>query len=210
MLPRVCAGLISAAVIAALGPPVIGSTLTTGSLLLGLWIPLKFFTIITNLLAGIGFGLIAWRGRDALGPVAIGALVLALALVGLVANFLLPPLPFQNLAFMLGDRVHHVAAPIAAAVWWLAFARHGMLVWRDAFIWALFPLAYSAYALIRAGFEPATMPVRYPYFFMDPGLFGWEGVVRNLGAIALAFVIFGLAVIALDKALGRRAPKTTG
>lgn len=201
---RATAGLISIFILAALIPPLARAVDMTGNVILAVWAAAKFFTIIANTLAGVGFGVIAIRGREGLSPRNVGALVLALSLVGVVANLILPPLPYQTVADMIGDRIHHLFGPLAVAVWWVAFAQHGRLRWRDAFAWALLPLAYSAYALTRASLELPDTPVRYPYFFMDVSRLGLATVIGNLLMIAIAFVAAGLLLVTLDRLLSKR------
>jgi hypothetical protein len=53
-------------------------------------------------------------------------------------------------------------------------------------VWAIYPLAYLAYSLIRG-----VQTGKYLYPFLDPGLVGWQQtMLRNL-AIAVAFLICG-------------------
>ncbi|MBX9859117.1 MAG: Pr6Pr family membrane protein [Sphingomonas sp.] len=164
------------------------------------------FTIITNLLVGLVFAQIAWRGSNSVSPQVIGGLMLAIVLVGVVFNLLLNMLPHETLWYALGDYVHHVVAPIAVPMWWAAFARHGVLRWTSPLLWACYPLAYSVYAVVRAQFMPpgTGMHSRYPYFFMDADLLGWPMAITGMAAIALGFVLTGMVAVACDKWLASR------
>jgi hypothetical protein len=201
---RIVAGLIAALALLAMIPPLAGGIERHGGLLGAAWWLGRFFTILTNLGIGIGFGLIAWRGRDAVSPLVQGGLVLAIMLVGLVFNLLLPAVPQATIWSFLGDKVHHLIAPIAVPLWWLLFARHGQLRWTAPLWWALYPLVYAAYVLVRAEFEPAGTQARYPYFFMDVEKLGWLVAMRNMGAIAAAFVLVGWLAVLIDRRLGAR------
>lgn len=207
---RLAAGAISLATLLAMIPATISSSAEHGGLLAGIWALLRFFTITTNLLVGIGFGLIALRSREALSPRLLGGLVLAIMLVGVVFNLLLGGLDHATIWDALGDHVHHKVMPLVVPLWWLAFAGHGRLTWRDAFWWALYPLAYCAYIFLRVGLETPGGGIAYPYFFMDADRLGYLRAFANMGAIAVGFVVTGLGVVALDGRLGRRAKGVAG
>ena len=198
------AALIAAAALLAMLPPLGNSTARHGSVLVAAWELGRFFTILTNLAVGLAFGAIAWRGRSAVSPLVQGGLMLAIVLVGLVFNLLLTPLPYATIFDALGDHTHHIIVPIAVPLWWLAFAPHGALGWRAPLAWALYPLAYAGYVTIRAQFEPADAPLRYPYFFMNVDKLGWATAIANMAAIATVFVLVGLLAVWIDRRLGAR------
>ncbi len=185
-------------------PPVLHNLDAKGGLLGALWWLGRFFTILTNLAVGIAFAQIARRGRQAVSPLVLGGLMLAIMLVGLVFNLLLPGMQQGTWADFLGDKIHHVIVPLAVPLWWLAFAEHGRLTWRAPSAWALYPLAYAAYVMTRAQFEPLGGPQRYPYFFMDVDRLGWGPAIGNMAAIAAAFMLVGWLVVWLDRRLGAR------
>lgn len=200
---RISAGILAGAVLWAIWPPLGGAMARGEGLLEASWGLLRMFTIITNLLVGIVFARIAWRGSDSVSPVILGGVMLGIVLVGVVFNLLLKMLPHQTIWYAIGDNIHHVIAPIAVPLWWIVFARHGALRWTSPLLWALYPLSYSAYTIFRAQFAPVGTGIhaRYPYFFMDPDLLGWPMALANMVVIALGFVLFGMAAVALDKML---------
>jgi hypothetical protein len=203
---RVSAGILAGAVLWAMWPPLAGAMGRGQGLIEAVWGMLRMFTITTNLLVGLVFARIAWRGVDSVPPQLIGGVMLAIVLVGVVFNLLLKMLPHQTIWYAIGDYVHHLVAPIAAPLWWAFFARHGALRWSSPLVWALYPLAYSAYTVIRAQFMPIGrgMFSRYPYFFMDPDLLGWPMALLNMAVIAAGFVVVGMAAVACDKGLAPR------
>lgn len=207
---RSWAGVIALGSFLAMIPPLYSAAQTHGGFWPGLWSLVRFFTIITNTLVGIGFGLIAWKGRAAVSPRLLGAIVLAIALVGVVFNLLLGGLVHATIWDVLGDKVHHLIAPIAVPLWWLVYAPHGRLSWKDPFVWALYPLAYSGYVIARVALQDDAAPLRYPYFFMDVDRLGWATALLNMTAIAAGFVAAGLAAVWLDRRLGTRAPAKEG
>lgn len=203
---RISAGLLAGAVLWAIWPPLSGALERGEGPLEAMWGLLRWFTIITNLLVGLIFARIAWRGTVSVSPLVTGGIMLGIVLVGVVFNLLLSMLPHQTIWFAIGDYIHHIAAPIAVPLWWAVFARHGALRWSAPCVWALYPLAYSVYAVIRAQFMPMGigMQSRYPYFFMDADQLGWPLALLNMAGIALGFVLFGMAVVGIDKWLARR------
>lgn len=166
------------------------------------WHMLRPFTITTNLLIVLVFGTIAIRGVDRVPAVLIGAVMLAILLVGIIFNLVLGQIPQLNWWTLLGDSLHHHVAPVVVPLWWLVYAPHGRLRWHSPLVWAIYPLAYSAYSLVRAEFEPDS-PFRYPYFFMNVDTLGWSGVLVNVSIIAVAFTALGYLVLLIDRRLGR-------
>lgn len=200
---RASAGLLAAAVLLALIPPLTYAWSDGRGLWEAIWNMLRMFTIITNLLVGLVFARLAWKGSEAVSPMIVGGIMLAIVLVGVVFNLLLAMLPHQTVWDAIGDYTHHIVAPVLVPLWWLLFSRHGRLRWSDPFLWALYPLAYSALTFIRAQFMPSGSGIqsRYPYFFMDIDQFGLSTVALNLSAIAAGFVIIGMLVVGIDKKL---------
>ena len=84
-------------------------------------------------------------------------------------------------------------------LWRLAFAKKGGLGWRDPWLWALLPLAYFLYGILRAGPEG-----KYPYPFMDVGALGWGQVVINGLVMEAEFIVVGFVLVGVDRAMGRR------
>lgn len=203
---RISAAIIAFAVLWALWPPLGGALERGASLPFAIWSLLRMFTITTNLLVGVVFARIALRGTQSVSPIVIGGTMLAIVLVGMVFNLLLGNLPHQSIWYAIGDNIHHVAAPLAVPLWWLLFSRHGALTWSAPFIWALYPLAYSAYTVIRAQFMPQGTGIysRYPYFFMDADLLGWPMALANMTGIAIGFILFGMLAVAVDRWLAKR------
>ncbi len=57
-------------------------------------------------------------------------------------------------------------------------------------------LVYFAYILARAHYDG-----RYPYPFINVARIGWERTAINAVVITLAFMVFGLGLVALDRLL---------
>jgi hypothetical protein len=160
------------------------------------WIMLRFFTILTNLAIAVVMTTIA-AGRPAR-PSLLAGLSLWILLVGIVYGLLL-----RNVAMgghsPLANMLMHLATPVAVPIFWLAFAPKGRLRRRDPWLWAAFPLAYFAYAMVRGAIEQ-----RYPYPFIDVAKIGWLHTSINSLAIAAAFVAAGYGLLRLDRRLAPR------
>lgn len=202
-LARITAGVIAAAVLLAFVPPMAKALDRGESVLEAVWGLLRWFTIITNLLVGLVFARLAWRGPDSLSPRLVGGVMLAIVLVGAVFNLLLPAPPHATLWDRLGDHIHHVAAPILVPLWWAAFIPHGRLRWSAPLVWALYPLGYIAYTFARVHLAGPGDGIRsrYPYFFMDIDRFGLSTVALYIAAIAAGFLLAGLLAVAIDRRL---------
>ena len=166
------------------------------------WILLRYFTVITNLLVA---GIMTWvaiGGR--VRPALLGGITIAILLVGVVYMTLLRGLIDLSGGALLADTLLHKVSPIAMTLWWLLFAPRQALRWSDALWWAVYPLAYFAYALVRGHYEH-----KYPYPFMDVGKLGGLQTAINAGGIALGFMGAGLALVWLDswRPLGSRGAR---
>ena len=195
-MPRLFAGIIALVAWVGLAVQFNATLANAGSVLGTIWILLRFFTVITNLLLAVTMTRIALGRR--VPDFWLGGVTLAILLVGAVYMLLLRGLLELSGGALLADFLLHKVSPVAMAVWWLLFAQRG-LRWRDPLLWSLYPLAYFAYALARGAFGDKS-----PYPFMDLGKIGAAQTAFNAVVLALAFVVAGLALVALDRALAAR------
>ena len=165
----------------------------------------SFFTVLTNILvmlahsAGLGLdgGRLAFLQR---GVIRTG-LVAAIALVGLVYFFILASLWQPEGWWRVADTTLHYVTPVIYTAWWLIAGREGSSLWRDPFLWLLWPLAYLAYVLARA---PIAGEVPYPFLnYMENG---WQQVAGAIGGLLVLFLGLGFAVAALDRCLPSGSP----
>lgn len=161
-----------------------------------MWILLRFFTILTNLVVAITMTSIAFGRRGS--PSVIGGVTLAILLVGAIDATLLRGMPQLAGAANLADILLHKVTPLAVPAWWLVFASKGQIKARDPWLWALFPLGYFAYALTRGAIDG-----KYAYSFIDVVRHGWSPVLLTAVLISLGFVAAGLSLLLLDRRLGR-------
>lgn len=158
-----------------------------------LWDLARFFTILTNTLVGLTFGLIALR-KTGIYPPWVAALTLSIVLVGAVYHILLADLvTFTGLA-VIADHGLHTFVPIGCLLWWLFFAPKRTLIYPDLPIFTVWPAIYVAYALWR-GARDGT----YPYPFMDLPEIGAVAVATNLAELMIALLIGGAVMISIGR-----------
>ena len=166
-------------------------------LVAALWLLARFFTILTNTLVALSFGLMVVRGH-ALPTAWLGGLTLWIVIVGVVYHLLLAKLYAPTGVDWWVDQAFHTGAPVLAVLWWLACAPKADLVLRHAFLWLVWPLAYTAYALVRGAFDGV-----YPYPFLDVSEIGYGGVAVNAAGKAAGCLAGGLVVIGLARMFSR-------
>ncbi|UDL91080.1 Pr6Pr family membrane protein [Mesorhizobium sp. PAMC28654] len=177
----------------------------------------SFFTILTNIGAVLVYAsllspsLYAWLPAFA-GPRMRAGVTVSIVLVFLVYATVLAPLEQLQGLFLLCNILLHYVTPVLFVLWWLAAGADGSTRWRDMSWWVLYPLAYLAYALLRA---PVAGEVPYP--FLNAAKNGWTSVVIWSLAITALFLVLCVVAVLADhgaariRALNRRpsAPKKT-
>jgi hypothetical protein len=74
----------------------------------------------------------------------------------------------------------------------------GTIRCKSAFVWLLYPLFYAAYSLIHG-----AVTGFYPYPFINAGELGYDKMFLNMGVLVLVFLGLGLALIGIDRRMGR-------
>jgi len=164
-----------------------------------LWIMVRYFTILTNLIVAVVFTGLALGGPGFANPSLLGGSTMAIVLVGVVNYLLLRGLLELSGGAKLADMILHYVTPIAVPVFWLVLAIKGQLNRRDPLRWALYPLAYLVYALLRGSVDG-----KFAYPFLDYTKGVGETAVTVL-LILVAFVAGGFALVWADGVLARRA-----
>ena len=201
---RIAAGII--ALIAWLGLAVqLAATFEqSGSLAASLWIVLRYFTILTNLLVALVMTALGLGKARLVSPALLGGVTLAIVLVGVVYSLLLRGLLELSGGARLADFLLHDVVPVLVPIFWLLFAPKRALRRYDPLLWALYPFLYVIYALARGAAEN-----KYAYPFIDVAQIGWLQTATNSLLMALAFLAAGFALVWLDRRLGRQsAPRS--
>ena len=169
------------------------------SLLGGLINFFSFFTVLTNTLAVVVLSY-AWVQRDSaakrffLAPAVSSGIAVSIVVVSLAYNLLLrhlwQPEGFQFIA----DELLHDVMPLLFALYWWCCVPKGSLRFKHIGLWAIYPVVYFAYALLRG-----DLLGQYQYPFIDVGTLGYPQVFVNAGGILAGFVLVALAAVGLDK-----------
>lgn len=170
------------------------------SLLLTLWVLCGYFTITTNLLVALVFTALALQVRILSSGWIVAGTMLCILLVGVVYGLVLHGSMELSGGSVIANALNHMLTPALVPLFWLAFARKGDLSWQHPFWWALYPLAYLAYGLVRGA---ATGKYAYP--FLDVTALSWRRVALNAFVIAVMYMLSGFAIVWVDHLLGRQA-----
>lgn len=158
-----------------------------------IWSELRYFTVITNLLAAAIFTSAAFSGR-LISARATGGVAVPMLMVALIYWSVLyaqdPPPPEKTLVNLF----LHLFTPMLVVAYHLLAHRFAQRAWRDPLIWLCYPFAYLTYALARG-----LVDGRYPYFFLDPQVAGWSGLVVNFVILLASFLIAGTLVVTFSR-----------
>lgn len=173
---------------------------------------LSFFTIWTNILVAVVFGLSAvrvLRREPDVAPFWRGGVLLFILTTGLVFHLVLanPSSPFNVVedldklsgAKAVSNQLLHTVTPIGAVLDFLLLTAPRTLRPRYAVQWLAYPLLYVVFALIRGALLSPDVPTRYTYPFIDAAQYGYTRVALNALVLGLAFYALGLALIAADR-----------
>ncbi len=150
-------------------------------------IVLGYFTILSNLFVALTAGAVALApGSRLASPMLRGCATTAIVVVGLGYHLLLRQIWDPQGWQWVADNLLHYAVPVAALAHWLWFPPETRLPKRAPLLWALYPTAYLAYALIRGEWIDA-----YPYPFIDVPALGYARVFANAAGLLLVFVAVG-------------------
>lgn len=179
-----------------------------------------YFTTLSNVLALVWFlaalavvvvrvGRSGWRGDASVAPRLGAGVAFALLITMLVYVIVLAPPSFTQGAFYQPytstDVIVHIVVPLLALGDWAVFARKGTLRWTEPMRWAAVPIVYVLVVLAVPLVNPAAWPGggRYPYPFLDVTGLGWTQVLLNVVVLTLVFGVIGLALVGVDRLIGR-------
>ena len=164
-----------------------------------IWVLLRYFTIIANLIVAVVFAERALTNGAPKRPWLLGGAVISIGLVGVVYMLLLRGLLELSGGQALADFLLHYVSPVLAPAWWLLCAPKGGLRYRDTLIWCALPLGYVIYAIVRGAIDGI-----YAYPFLNIGERGLATVATTCAVIAVGYLVGACAFVTLDGLLGRR------
>jgi hypothetical protein len=199
---RVAAGVVALVAWLGLAVQFRASLALVGTVPETLWVMLRFFTVIANLLAAITFTGVALGRPGFAAPARLGGITVTMLLVGVVYHLLLRGMLELSGGAKLADLLMHTATPLLVPTYWLVFAPKGGLDRRDPLLWALLPLGYFIYALVRGAIEGV-----YAYPFMNVTELGWPQTLATALVMALGFMAAGFVMLWLDRIFSRAETK---
>ena len=170
-----------------------------GALTETLWVLLRYYTIVTNLLAAVVFTGIALGKPAFSSPTLLGGLTMSMAFVGLIYVLFLRGMLELSGGAKLADFILHYVCPVFVFLFWLVFAPKGALRNSDPLLWVIYPLTYGVYALARGAVDG-----KYAYPFIDAAQIGWLQAAINILLMALSFLAVGLVFVWVGRLLHRR------
>lgn len=186
-----------------MGLALLGRWHNDASLLGGLINFFSYFTVTTNTLAAMVLTSAVSPGNSRLGryfrlPAVIAGVAVSIIVVGVAYSLLLRnvwnPQGFQ---WLVNELLHDVM-PVLFALWWWVSVPSASLRWRHAWLWALYPVVYFCYAMLRGHVIGV-----YQYPFIDVAKLGFGQVLINSLVILAGFVVLSLGMVALDRWRGR-------
>lgn len=129
--------------------------------------------------------------------------MMSIVLTFLVFNLLLAGAADRDPAmnYKIGSVLMHMVLPILFVADWVLFYEKENVKWFFPIVAATVPLIYAGFVFARAwlvGFDP-SVPLLYPYFFLNLDTQGVLGVIRWIGILLAAFLAVGYLFFGLDK-----------
>lgn len=160
----------------------------------------SYFTVETNILVALAltiFLLQPQAERFLTGPSVTSAIVVYVIVVGVVYEWLLRHLWHPYGMRLFADMLLHDAVPFLYSLYWLLFLPKGSLRWSDPANWLIYPILFFFYTMFRG----AACGI-YPYPFINAAELGLARVSVNTTVLLAVFFGLGIALIAIDHALG--------
>jgi len=160
---------------------------------------LSYFTILTNLLVAVALSVEA-AGRPSRTtqffrrPSVATGIAASIVLVDLAYSLLLRRLAHPQGLRLLSDHLLHDVLPLVYLGYWWRFVASGRFGYSNILRWAIYPLLYFIYALVRGALFDL-----YPYPFINVDHLGYPRVLINACAILLGFVLISTVLIGLDR-----------
>ena len=172
-----------------------------------------YYAVLTNLLALLYFFLLGVVRPKKEGALLKGAVVIAIAITGLVYHFMLNGAIEANAGQItalhtLAGKLLHYVTPLMVFGDYLLFSPKGQFKGNFALIWLVLPTLYTVFILFRAHFGTGVFTgfhgrSRYPYPFMDVELYGIPKVALMLGVMLILSFLLGYILFLLDHLLGK-------
>ena len=160
---------------------------------------ISFYTIQTNLLIAVGLTAILLKPASAWGRFfsrtsVLTSIAVYIIIVGLIYNVILKSLVQLEGLFKLTDFLLHTVSPIVYLIFWLLFVPKENIKWNQILPWAIFPLLYLVYSLIRGAISGD-----YPYPFINAAKLGYGQVAVNSVGVLVVFLVLSGVFIGISR-----------
>ncbi len=164
----------------------------------------SYFTILTNLLVALYFTASLFFNNTRTGIFSrkyatVTALTVYILVVGLIYNLLLRQIWTFTGWGLISNELLHTITPLYFLGYWFLVVKKSTLSYKTALYWTIYPIAYTAYSLIRGAVVDS-----YPYPFIDVTLLGYAKVFINSIGIAVLFLALFYAFIAIGNRLAQK------
>jgi len=164
----------------------------------------SYYTVLSNLLIAICFTAIAFKGIQETGnffarPNTLTATAVYICIVALTYNIILRFQWSPHGLARVCDELLHLIVPVLYVIFWLAFVPKQSIKWKHILPWAIYPLVYLAYTLLRGPYASW-----YPYPFIDVAVHGYHKVLFNSAMVCVVFVVFSVIFIGISKMMAKR------
>ena len=165
-----------------------------------IWNILIYFTVLTNVLVGLFLMRAALTGVWTSFSL-LTALTLWISIVGVVYHLILSA-EHNPVGLMSATNIaHHTIVPLGTFLIWILAKPRSFIPKHHPFLWLIFPFGYGLYALLRGTFIDGGT---YPYFYMDPAVVGWKGVVMSQLIFTGLFLGLGYLYLWISNRLAKR------
>jgi hypothetical protein len=169
------------------------------SLLGGLVRFFSFFTVLTNTLVATALTC-AIIPRESRGhrffrtPWVCSGIAASIALVSVAYNLLLRHLWQPEGLQWIADELLHDIMPVLFVLYWWVYVPKGQLRLVHLLLWAMYPVLYFAYVLLRG-----DLFGDYMYPFIDVGTLGYPQAFINACGVLAGFVGVSVVVLVVDR-----------
>lgn len=156
----------------------------------------SFFTILTNLLVAIVITKEIFKENS---RSFFTAVTVYITIVGAVYQVLLRHIWSPTGLQKLVDELLHTIIPLLVIIYWCTWKNKVYLTYRKIFAWAIYPLVYFGYILLRGASSHF-----YPYPFINVDTLGYTQVLINSFFILLVFVLVSSIYIWIARYVSRK------
>ncbi|MDD3477872.1 MAG: Pr6Pr family membrane protein [Candidatus Izemoplasmatales bacterium] len=171
-----------------------------------------YYTMMSNAAVIIYFGVALFTKNPSVTSRSVkAALTIAIMITFLVYHLVLAPTLTEKPAFW-GNFFVHTFTPLMTLLDYFLFDQKGVLRTKQIPYWLIAPLSYfvfaNIYAILGGTFVYENSSSRYPYFFMNPDLIGWGGVILFVLGISVFVLLLSWGYVLLDKKIAEEQYKT--